>query len=125
MEGFLAVVEGPRVVVASRLHALILSAVAGCPLVAVSPTRKATRQMADLDLAGWCLAMDGLEADRLVERVRRAVQDHRTLRSKIAQRVEGLRVRLEDAFEDLAAAIPERSAARRTLVCRPYPIRSP
>jgi ElaB/YqjD/DUF883 family membrane-anchored ribosome-binding protein len=71
--------------------------------------------MADLDLAGWCLAMDGLEADRLMEVTRLAAQDHRALRSKVSERVEELRDRLGEAFDELAAAIPERRSASREL----------
>jgi polysaccharide pyruvyl transferase WcaK-like protein len=125
VEGFLAAVRGARVVVASRLHAIIFSAVAECPLVAVSPTREATRQVFDLDLTEWCLPIDGLEADRLMDVTRLAAQDHRAVRSKVSERVEELRDRLGEAFDELAAAIPKRRFARRSLASRPHPIRPP
>lgn len=124
VDDFLAAVGGARLVVASRLHSIVLSTVAGCPVVAVSPTRKATRQMVDLELQEWCLDMDGLDANRLIDVTRRAAEEHRTLRQEVARRVESLRAGLKDAFDELAAAIPRETSARRTLVAGQFPIPS-
>lgn len=115
VDGFLEAVSGARVVVASRLHAIILSAVAGRPVVAVSPSRKADRQMADLELEGWCLDMRTAEPDQLVDLARRAADHHEPLATQVQARVRSLREGLDRAFDDLAAAIPERGKAGRSI----------
>lgn len=106
VDDFVVAVSGAELVIASRLHALILSLVAGTPIIAVSPARKVRRQMIDVELEDYCFDLKSLQASALLSRVQTALVRRAELSERISSRVSELRATLEKAFDQLAAVVP-------------------
>jgi polysaccharide pyruvyl transferase WcaK-like protein len=106
VDEFLRAVGNARLVVASRLHAVILSLVTATPVVAISPARKVTQQMADCGLEDYCRDLHSLDAAALIECSARAMARRDELRSHIQARLKEMRRILERTFDDLAAVVP-------------------
>lgn len=103
VDEFCDAVDGAELVVASRLHSLILALGLGIPSIAVSPVRKVTRQMIDLDLADYCVDLQTLDSFILCRKVERALEGRVLLASHIRSRVAMLRTNLHKVFDELAA----------------------
>ena len=82
---FQEVARGADVVVASRLHSLILSAVAETPLVAISYGRKVTHMMADLGMSDFCLELPKLQHDSLLSAVMQALDRREELHKSLKE----------------------------------------
>jgi polysaccharide pyruvyl transferase WcaK-like protein len=106
VDDYLDAVRAAQVVVASRLHAVILALVAGAPVVAVSFSRKVRRQMEDAQLADSCLDLDRVQASELLARVDDALRDPAASRARVEQVRTRLRRELSGHFDRLAALIP-------------------
>ena len=100
---FLAQVRDARVVVASRLHAAILSLVAGVPVVAVAPQRKVTQLMDDAGLAEYCIDLKAVTADDLIPRIANALDNERRLRAHVRECTNRFRYTLVKTFDEIAA----------------------
>ncbi len=74
-----AVLRQCRVVLAMRLHALILSALAGVPFVALEYDPKVTRIAGELALEEFTLPLGGVDDLRLAGLLRRALANHSEL----------------------------------------------
>jgi polysaccharide pyruvyl transferase WcaK-like protein len=114
VDDFVSAVSGAELVVASRLHAVILSLVAGTPVIAVSPARKVRQQMIDVGLADYCFDLRSVQASALLSRVQTAVVQRQELYGLISSRVKELRKQLDGAFDQLAKVIPPNVMYRRT-----------
>lgn len=110
---YLRAVAGARFVVGSRLHALILAAVAGTPVIAVSPARKVTRFMTDAGLDAWCIPMPELSLDKLLGLATGLEAAQPAVRAHLASQSRRWRAGLVEAYDALAALVP---AARRGAV---------
>lgn len=108
VDGYLRAVQGARVVVASRLHALILALVAGTPVVGVSYARKVTQQMADAGLADCCIELATLDGRQLLERIDHVLARGDAMRSHIDATVADFHTQLAQQFDRLAALLPRR-----------------
>ena len=106
VDHYLREVRGADIVVASRLHALILALVVGTPVVAVSYARKVAQQMADAGLSNFCLELDTLHHDALLGRVTMVLGHQDEIRSQVAATSARLRGELDVRFDRLAAMIP-------------------
>lgn len=106
VDDFVSAVSGAQVVIASRLHALILSLVAGTPIIAVSPARKVRQQMIDLGIEDYCLDIQSVQASTLLSLVERALVWREDLRETVELRVRQLRKNLDSSFEQLADVVP-------------------
>jgi polysaccharide pyruvyl transferase WcaK-like protein len=106
VDDFVLAVSGAELVIASRLHALILSLVAGTPVIAVSPARKVRQQMIDVGLDNYCFDLKSLQASALLSSVQTALNQRQELHKVIASRVRELRGQLDNAFDQLAEVIP-------------------
>jgi polysaccharide pyruvyl transferase WcaK-like protein len=112
VDDFIMAVSGAELVIASRLHALILSLVAGVPIISVSPARKVRQQMRDVGLEEYCLDLKSLRAPMLSSRVRTALFRRAELGESISARVSAQRAKLKAAFDELADIIPTSSRIR-------------
>lgn len=106
VDDYLRAVQGAQLVLASRLHALILALVAGTPVVGVSYARKVTQQMSDAGLAPYCLELATLQRDELLARVDRALAEQDAVRTAISATVAGFHADLDHRFDELAALVP-------------------
>lgn len=106
VDDYLRAVQGARLVLASRLHALILALVAGTPVVGVSYARKVTQQMSDAGLAPFCLELATLRRDELLDRVDQVLAEQDSIRAAIGATVAGFRADLGHRFDELAALVP-------------------
>ena len=70
-------------VVASRLHGVILSHRAGLPVLAIAYDRKVTTYMSDTDMSEFCVGFLGIDGDTLRQTFRSLVQDAGSIRSKL------------------------------------------
>lgn len=111
VEDYLVAVAPARLVVASRLHALILALVAGAPVVALSYAPKVRRQMQDVELDRWCFDLADIRSESLSQRVDEALAAQALLRSHVHKVVVRLRHELSSAFDSLAGLAPTGSLA--------------
>lgn len=100
---FIQSVQGADVVVASRLHAVILSLVAGCPVLAVAHLDKVRAVMNDIGLPGYCLPLQQVKSKQLCELACEALERSDELRQHVIKNAMNFRLRLEGIFDDIAA----------------------
>jgi colanic acid/amylovoran biosynthesis protein len=99
-------------VLATRMHAAILALTAGTPVLPVAYEFKTTELFQALGLGDYVVAIDGIDEDRLLERIHAFLADLpaviRTLRPGVeAQRAQARRA------EELLAHVAQRVTARR------------
>lgn len=80
---YVQVASEADVVVASRLHGVMLPIVAGTPAVAISYMRKVSQLMVDLDMAEHNVALTGVSADALVGMVEKLIDEAPRVRERI------------------------------------------
>ena len=110
VEEFLDHVRGADCVIASRLHGILLALIAGAPVIAVSPARKVTRFMRDCGFADFCVEMPQLTPEVLPRLVQRIVVNPLEFRRKLAEIAQTSRARLDQAYDELAALLPQAQA---------------
>lgn len=98
-------------VVASRLHALILAMVAGTPVVAASYARKVSQQMTDAGLARQCLDLDAVQPAALTAIVDEVLADLPRRREALARTVTAFRQQVDARLEALARLVPQGRSA--------------
>lgn len=86
------------VVVASRLHSVILAAVATTPVVAISYARKVKVQMADLGLERYSFDLHAVDARVLEQAVWRACQEKPSIRLQLGAVTERFRGVLAEEY---------------------------
>jgi polysaccharide pyruvyl transferase WcaK-like protein len=106
VDDFISAVRDAKFVIASRLHASILSLAAGTPVIAISPARKVSQQMIDVGLQDCCLDLKSLQVSLLLDKVQNALIRGDELRELIESRVGELRMHLEAAFDEVVEVIP-------------------
>jgi polysaccharide pyruvyl transferase WcaK-like protein len=113
VDDFLSSVADARVVIASRLHGLILAVAAGTPVIAISPARKVTRFMTDCGLADYCLDISAVSADSLQALVERTGRESVQLGELIASISANSQSQLSEGYDLLVATLqsPRRRAA--------------
>lgn len=108
VDQYLAACRASDLVVASRLHGVILSHVAGTPVLALSYDRKVRAAMSDAGQAEHCLDIDGfsvLEAHRAVASMLAREDEHRaTVESQVRAFRERLAIQYDRIFPRAAAA---------------------
>jgi polysaccharide pyruvyl transferase CsaB len=82
-ERLLKTIQGCDVVVAMRLHAVIMAATCGTPVVALAYDNKVATQMRDLGMSALTLELDGVTADDIQARVRQALDHHDVIRDQL------------------------------------------
>jgi colanic acid/amylovoran biosynthesis protein len=92
---------GFDVVVATRLHAAILSMTAGTPVVVIEYERKAYEVFGQMDLEEWVLDIEGIEGRQLIERVDRMLGQLGRVRERLAEQV----ARQRDLADAVAAEL--------------------
>lgn len=100
---FLQNVHGADLVVASRLHAVILSLIVGCPVVAVGHLPKVGAVMHQLGMDDFSLSLKGIDGGALTDAVVSALEQTVRLRSVVNTGCARLRSDLQDTFDRIAA----------------------
>jgi polysaccharide pyruvyl transferase WcaK-like protein len=107
VDAYIDEVRCARVVVGSRLHALILAFVAGTPVVAISYARKVERQLQDMQLAEFVLDLRTVKAPELLATLNRALSSEARLRNHIRSMTTDFHRQLDVQFDRLAALVPQ------------------
>lgn len=106
VDEYLHEVRCARVVIGSRLHAMILALVAGAPVLAISYARKVERQMHDAQLSDCVLGLHGIQAPQLVSKLDMVLSREHEFRAHILAMTTDFRRQLDTQFDRLAALIP-------------------
>jgi polysaccharide pyruvyl transferase WcaK-like protein len=104
----LRVLARTHVVLASRLHSLLLAAVLHRPVVALSPAPKVERLMADLGLGDRCLPIVGASRGRLLGAVTRSLEQRAAVAAAIAARTRAWEADLARQYDVLVALLEDR-----------------
>lgn len=104
-DAFCAAVEPADVLVTSRLHGAILGAVAGTPVLALSPARKLTQFMQDGGLVAHCLALRTARTADMLAAAQTLLRDGDGVRATLRTLVQRSREELDRAYDRLAAAV--------------------
>lgn len=111
VQDYIRATQPAELVIASRLHALILAMVGGTPVVAASYARKVTQQMTDAGLGANCLELATLEQPVLLALVDRVLADLPRQRAVLHSTVARFRDDVDQRFDRLAALVPARGSA--------------
>jgi polysaccharide pyruvyl transferase WcaK-like protein len=106
VEDFLRHVSGAELVVASRLHAVILSLITGAPVVALAHLGKVGAAMKVVALDDFCLSLQDFPNDQLLTLIDRALSRREILRDQIRAANLRLRSELVPTFDTLASLLP-------------------
>ena len=117
VDDFLSSLADARVVIASRLHGLILAVAAGTPVIAISPARKVTRFMSDCGLSDYCLDISAFSADSLHALVERAGRESVQLGELITSISTSSRSQLSEGYDLLVAEPAVVSGQSRAVIC--------
>ena len=99
---FIQLVRGAELVVASRLHAVILALVAGCPVLGLAHLPKVKAVMYAIGLGGYCLPLQQIEIAPLRELARQALECNQELRKHVKKETALFRARLGRIFDEIA-----------------------
>jgi polysaccharide pyruvyl transferase WcaK-like protein len=89
------------VVIASRLHGVILAQLAGCPVVALSYDWKVAKHMEDIGQSAYCQDIDEFDIPSLSGAVARLERQPDTERTSVEQRLDEFRSRVRRQFEQV------------------------
>lgn len=95
--------DGVDLVVASRLHGVMLSHLRGLPVVAIHHDRKVEAHMEQMGLGDLAVPVDEATPDRICGIVDRALDGRDRIGDSVAASVRRQRERVEEQFEHLAA----------------------
>ena len=98
VEQYLQACRTADLVVASRLHAVILALVGGAPVVAVSYGRKVRQLMEEIGSAAQCADLVGLRAQPLLGMILEGIEANARHRDRVTSRLGELRAQLESEF---------------------------
>lgn len=93
-----------EIVVASRLHGVILSHLVGRPVVAISYDWKVSRHMKDMGQAAYVVELEGLEAPDLLNVIDGALLQRRELGDSIVRQRDVFCARVLQQFRDVLAS---------------------
>ncbi len=98
---FILAVKGADLVVASRLHGVILSLLAGCPVVALAHLGKVQAVMREFGLSDYCHLLQKTDYDALQASVASALSRRDVLRGRVAAVANTLRLKLAGVFDEV------------------------
>ena len=90
----IALFKRARLVLAVRLHALLLSASMGTPVVGVAYEQKVRSLFGVLGLNDYCLDLFSLDADALAALAEKALENEKSLRGHLETRIHAVRERV-------------------------------
>lgn len=99
LEDLISQLERIDIVISPRFHNIILALMLSKPVIVLSHHYKFDSLMDALDLADYCLAIDGLDVNRLTERFVEAVKDSEALRTSIKGKCEEYRRALDHQYD--------------------------
>jgi polysaccharide pyruvyl transferase WcaK-like protein len=99
VEELLAQIAATDIVVATRFHNALLALVLNKPVVAISFHSKCASLMSDMDLAEYCLDINHLSADGLIQQFQEVDRNAENLKLSIRQRVEQSRKALDEQYK--------------------------
>ena len=95
----LALLSQLAMVVTSRLHGVILSFLAGTPVLAISPANKIDSLMEDMELTEYVLGIREIELPWLVDRFQKLDGNRDTMKNRLQQKVAEYRLAVEAQFD--------------------------
>ena len=105
VESFIAALESTDVLVASRLHAIILATVCLRPMVAIACEWKVERHLSELGMGRYCHRFADVNADELYESVRSLAAEQPKFSGQIREFRERAEAKLEPQHRLIAAAM--------------------
>jgi polysaccharide pyruvyl transferase WcaK-like protein len=95
----LALVSQFAIVVTSRLHGVILSFLAGTPVLAISPANKVDSLMEDMELTEYVLGISKIELPSLIDRFQKLDGRRDIMKHRLQQKVAEYRLAVEAQFD--------------------------
>ena len=99
---FLTACSAVSLVVASRMHGLLLSALAGCPVIALSFDRKVDQLMSDLGLEDSCFSIREFEPDEIAALVEYKHLNRQEIIEAISKKVSKAAEDVDSQFDTVA-----------------------
>jgi polysaccharide pyruvyl transferase WcaK-like protein len=96
-------------VIASRLHAVLLSTLLCKPVIAISSQKKVVSLMQDLDLKAYIMSPDSVTMNTLSEAFRNLEERNRTIYTSLNQKIQEYRSRLTMQYEQIAPLLTSHS----------------
>lgn len=93
------------VLVASRLHGVILAQIVATPTVALSYDWKVDEQMAIMGMTDYCLPIDGFQTDQALEVIANAGANARSISSTLAANTAAAYERIDKQYTEIFSSI--------------------
>ena len=103
VDQFLSQIASTKLVVATRFHGAVLSFVCGKPTICISFHEKCSALMRAMGMDEYCLPMNGLTVDQLIDAFRRLDEAAPLLASLIHERTSSFRSALNEQYEQILA----------------------
>lgn len=113
---YLALAADADVVVASRMHGLILAILTGTPVVGISYTRKVRQVLRDAHCETSCIDLADVTPAALLALVRKAIDVPEDEREALEQHKAGLRAQLEREYDKIASLARQGSATDQRII---------
>ena len=111
-EELLSQLEATDFIVATRFHNVLLSLLLNKPTIAISFHHKCSSLMSQMGLTEYCLDINHLQADVLINQFRRLEENATILKATIAEKVKGCRDALDEQYAViLRKMFPEKGRA--------------
>ena len=99
VEGLLSQIAATDIVVATRFHNVLLSLLCDKPVIAISFHHKCESLMNAVGLSAYCLDIDDLKADRLIEKFCDLSKNTDNLRPLVRETISGFRKELDKQYQ--------------------------
>jgi polysaccharide pyruvyl transferase WcaK-like protein len=105
VEQLLSQLAGTDLVVATRFHNVLLALLSNKPTVAISFHHKCASLMSAMGLSEYCLDINHLKADKLIEQFRQMEKNAAPLKTMIGEKTEECRKALDDQYDLIFQAL--------------------
>jgi polysaccharide pyruvyl transferase WcaK-like protein len=105
VEQLLSQLAGTDLVVATRFHNVLLALLSNKPTVAISFHHKCTSLMSAMGMSEYCLDINDLKADKLIEQFRQMEKNAAPLKTMIGEKTEECRKALDDQYDLIFQAL--------------------
>jgi polysaccharide pyruvyl transferase WcaK-like protein len=101
VDDLLSQIAATDIVVATRFHNALLAILCNKPVIAISFHHKCESMMRATGLSKYCLDINGLQGDALIERFRDLERHADTLKALLTQKVREFRKELDEQYQSI------------------------
>ena len=99
VEEILSQIAATDIIVATRFHNVVMALVCEKPVISISFHHKCESLMSAMGLAEYCLDINALQADKLIEKICDLEKNHDKVKALISEKTRAAREALDEQYE--------------------------